>query len=1044
MSFIPPSTFDAPFGTRAAELAGHHPSAGGARAGSSTKAHKRGRSDMEEATKSASSRVHLSRRGAAKAGRPSVSKRARRRPTMRMLKNGTATKLQALFRGHMLRQRLQFDKMNAAFDSLIAEDTKLFALLYECETILTDGFEKGMMTREVYDKQITNLSKTCNKFRALNASIDEAKGSGALISPEEFAEQYEEVLAGIRTEVGAFVKENGSMSLFSSVDFAWEPDVPRELPPKAIRDLSLLNTLFDPRGYKVVTMESDEAGNYTLEAIGGTARRLRSDTREIHDPAGYLAQGRPLLLDSAFFKHESSYEEVNGGELVIPMGEDQALVFTGTFRNDPINLHDSSGSFRKKNAAFVAAAASERGIPSTFKKRFLQTYAVRDFILKDTTSYVKDMREAYAFQQEIDDMSIFQLPMAFLHAPAARQIKILNVLLMQDDPTMGFFLFSILQENIPEYGSHIKECLHYTIQQVLSETETSFEEMKKRIGSLGEEDVPYEARILASKMDDSTKARALKMAQEIKNPHASDASKMKSWLDGLLRLPLGKFTPEEVTMASDPTEIASYMRHIQETMDGAVYGHEEAKSALMRVVGQWIANGGNGGEVIALQGPPGNGKTTFAKEGVAKALNRPFCFIPIGGATDSSFLLGHDFTYVGSKWGHIAEVLIQAGSMNPVIYIDELDKISQTAKGEEIIGVLTHLMDSSQNSEFHDKYFDGIDFDLSKALFIVSYNDEAKIDPILKDRMITINTSGLSAADKRVVANHYLMPSILKSVGMEPGMITITDEMVNYLVENYTHEAGVRRLKEALFAICRELNLERLLNPDLAFPIAITEEVIHKCIKEPRVHLDSIPPKPTVGSVNGLYATVAGGGGLTVMQTFKTVATSRLELELTGSQGDVMQESMHAARTVAWNLLPEAYQKRIMKKDPFGLHVHAPSTSMPKDGPSAGGAITTSMISQLTGVPVRNDIAMTGEIDIMGRISAIGGLEFKLIGAKKAGVRMVLAPKENAKDLAKAQKDFPELFADGSFEVVLVDNIHQVLELALMPNDIDFQDYSAL
>jgi ATP-dependent Lon protease len=211
----------------------------------------------------------------------------------------------------------------------------------------------------------------------------------------------------------------------------------------------------------------------------------------------------------------------------------------------------------------------------------------------------------------------------------------------------------------------------------------------------------------------------------------------------------------------------------------------------------------------------GTGKTTLVKEGVSKILNRPFTFIPLGGATDSSFLEGHSYTYEGSVWGKIVDILTKCKYMNPVIYFDELDKLSDTPRGEEIAGILTHLTDVSQNDQFHDKYFSGIDFDLSRALFIFSYNDESKINPILKDRMYHIETKGYNNIEKTIIANQYLMPKIRTNVAFKDGDIIISNDVLEYINSNLTNEEkGVRNLKRCLEVIHNKLNLHRLLQPD--------------------------------------------------------------------------------------------------------------------------------------------------------------------------------------------------------------------------------------
>mgnify|MGYP001347032291 FL=1 len=283
----------------------------------------------------------------------------------------------------------------------------------------------------------------------------------------------------------------------------------------------------------------------------------------------------------------------------------------------------------------------------------------------------------------------------------------------------------------------------------------------------------------------------------------------------------------------------------KQILDNAVYGMEDAKMQILQMIGQWISNPDATGTAIALMGPPGTGKTTLIKEGISKILRRPFAFLALGGATDSSFLEGHGYTYEGSNPGKIVDILIQSKCMNPVIYFDEVDKISDTPKGEEITGILTHLTDTTQNDKFQDRYFAELEFNLSKCLFIFSYNDDSKVNPILKDRMYKITTKEYNAKEKTVIANKHLLPKIKQQVNFKDDEVVIPDEEINYIIEKYTgKESGVRNLKRCLEIIYTKLNLYRLMKDgasifeekdkiEVTFPITVTKEIIEKLLKGP-------------------------------------------------------------------------------------------------------------------------------------------------------------------------------------------------------------------
>jgi ATP-dependent Lon protease len=310
-----------------------------------------------------------------------------------------------------------------------------------------------------------------------------------------------------------------------------------------------------------------------------------------------------------------------------------------------------------------------------------------------------------------------------------------------------------------------------------------------------------------------------------------------------MRIPFGKYNSLPISISDGVEKCHDFMAHSQQLLENAVYGLNDAKMQIMQMLGQLVTNPKAIGTAIAIHGPPGTGKTSLVKEGISKILDRPFAFIALGGATDSSFLEGHSYTYEGSVWGKIVQILIDSKCMNPVIYFDELDKISDTPKGEEIAGILTHLTDTSQNSQFHDKYFAEIDFDLSKCLFIFSYNDETKVNSILKDRMYRIKTKGYDKKQKTVISDKYLLPKIREQVKFETEDIVIPQETIHHIIDNHCNkEDGVRNLKRCLEIIYTKLNLYRLMKPgsnlfaeDMAlkveFPFTVTKDIVDKLIK---------------------------------------------------------------------------------------------------------------------------------------------------------------------------------------------------------------------
>ena len=360
-------------------------------------------------------------------------------------------------------------------------------------------------------------------------------------------------------------------------------------------------------------------------------------------------------------------------------------------------------------------------------------------------------------------------------------------------------------------------------------------------------DKPYRLALLDSDMPAKFKASAMQRLNVLRTmePGESEYYKIKNWVDTFMRIPFGMYQSLDVKMSDGIDTCHNFMHNAKSTLDNCVYGLDDAKMQIMQMMGQWISNPSAMGTAIAIKGPMGTGKTTLVKEGISKILGREFAFIALGGTGDSSFLEGHSYAYEGSSWGKIVQILIDSKCMNPVIYFDELDKISDTPRGEEIIGILTHLTDSSQNSQFHDKYFSEVDFDLSKCLFIFSYNDESKVNPILRDRMYRIQTKGYDAKDKIVIARKHLLPSIREQVNFTEEDVIIPDETLQHIISSQDmtkQESGVRNLKRCLEIIYTKLNLFRLVKPnnslfsneldiDVTFPFTVTAKHIDKFIK---------------------------------------------------------------------------------------------------------------------------------------------------------------------------------------------------------------------
>ncbi len=370
-------------------------------------------------------------------------------------------------------------------------------------------------------------------------------------------------------------------------------------------------------------------------------------------------------------------------------------------------------------------------------------------------------------------------------------------------------------------------------------------------------DTPYLIHLINIDIPDIYKACALKKINMLRSMETgfgnSEYYKIKAWVDTFIKIPFNKYNNLPITFADGIEICHSFMQDAKKTLDSVVYGLDDAKIQIMQLIGLWLVNPNAIGSAIAIKGPMGTGKTTLIKDGISKILNRPFALVALGGCGDSGFLDGHDYVYEGSKYGKIIEILIKSGCMNPVILFDELDKISDSPKGEEITGVLTHLTDTTQNSNYTDKYMSEITLDMSKALYIFSYNDETKVNPILKDRMYKIETKGYKTKDKLVICKDYLLPKIQEISKFNSHDIILSDDVIEYIINDFTEkESGVRNLKRCIEIIYTKLNLYRLMKPDenlfettikidkkVEFPFHLKKEIIDKLLN--RTNKNDIP-----------------------------------------------------------------------------------------------------------------------------------------------------------------------------------------------------------
>jgi ATP-dependent Lon protease len=368
----------------------------------------------------------------------------------------------------------------------------------------------------------------------------------------------------------------------------------------------------------------------------------------------------------------------------------------------------------------------------------------------------------------------------------------------------------------------------------------------ERMKSFGKDaDIPMKFQIISLPVSDYVKTTVLKKIAAIED-ESGESYKLKNWIEAFLRIPFGKHIPLPVKLDDGREKCSQFMRESRQILDKAVYGMASAKTQIMQTLAQWIVNPVSAGNVIALQGPAGVGKTSIARNGIAQALHRPFEFFSLGGASDISNFVGHSYTYEGSMWGRIAEALMHSKCMNPVLYFDELDKISGTPHGEEIASMLIHLTDRSQNTQFHDRYFSGVDFDVSQCLFVFSFNDITAVNAILRDRMQVINCSGYTAKDKQAILQDYVWPDLLNRLKFIKEDIILTEEAIKFIISD--KEPGVRSMIRTAESIITRLNMIRIADEEtmkeykfythLVFPVKLDETMIKKLLTDAQAKED--------------------------------------------------------------------------------------------------------------------------------------------------------------------------------------------------------------
>ncbi len=521
-----------------------------------------------------------------------------------------------------------------------------------------------------------------------------------------------------------------------------------------------------------------------------------------------------------------------------------------------------------------------------------------------------------------------------------------------------------------------------------------------------------EEKIKTKKMSKEASLKARKELKKLKmmSPMSAEATVVRNYIDWIISLPWYEYTEDKLEIAG-----------AEQILDEDHYGLKKAKERILEYLAVQKLVDQLKGPILCFVGPPGVGKTSLARS-IARAMDRRFVRISLGGVRDEAEIRGHRRTYIGALPGKLVQSLKKAGSGNPVILLDEVDKMSTDFRGDPSSALL-EVLDPEQNHTFVDHYLD-LDYDLSKVMFICTANTMGGIPLPLQDRMEVIRLAGYTDLEKRSIARRYLIPKQKEANGLGKVPVTFRESALRFLIDRYTKEAGVRSLERELASVCRKLAKDLLKKgpPAEGKGYLVTVKQVQKLLGPPRFRHGAAEAEDQVGLTTGLAWTELGGELLTVEAT---VMPGKGKLTITGKLGDVMQESAQAAMSYVRSRAEVlGLEKRFLES--IDIHVHVPEGAIPKDGPSAGITMATTLVSALCKLPVRRDVAMTGEITLRGRVLPIGGLKEKVLAAHRGGITKVLIPRENEKDI----RDIPQRVRQ-KLELVLVDSADDVLRHAL-------------
>ena len=777
-----------------------------------------------------------------------------------------------------------------------------------------------------------------------------------------------------------------------------------------------------------------------------------------------INSNKEFYSDKMFIRKntESQKEELLDNNYILFINlSDRWFKIECTFELDALQIDSRLMINTEYEYIYIRKKEIDKMIPENmkFKKKYLKYCSVHELITIPKDDFCKYLTDKQVKYDKINNKPFPSLMKDFI----GKTMDLLNwfetikLLLLGSDENINVAgsLFSLLKDkktNISLVPDIIYDNLVFCNQMKLKKINQTLKIELDKLSELNYESIDFKKELARStQIPTYVRALAMEKYNEMKLNN-NDYNKQLTYVKTVLSFPWNndddnnKFHRYNTNRA----DAKNFLKEVDIKLNKTTYGHKKLKEQISLLITKWISNPNSSGSAIGLLGPPGVGKTLIAKS-LSKALDIPMVMITLGGQNDSELLIGHGYTYSGAQPGMIIKKMCEAGKSRCIMYFDELDKsCAKHGSVNEITSILIHLTDPNTNKAFQDRFFQGIDFPLDKVIFIASYNDSNKIDPILLDRLIELEAKPYNIEDKINILTDHIIPELKENIGIKKDINYNKDDLKKFIYE-FTSESGVRDLKHKMEQVLLNINKDIIMSDKEPENIVLTYNSIVEFLGEKNKNKRKmVPTENRIGYINGLYATASGGGGITSIEICPFKTGDGFKIKTTGSMGDVMKESIEVAFTRACTFISENVSLKNITKDdssitniseyikknfPFGFHVHAPEGATPKDGPSAGAAFTIGFISVILNIPAIRTVAMTGEMNLGGSVTAIGGLIYKLIGAKYAGVKLALVPRDNETDMREILENNSDLF-DDEFKYVYVDNMHDVVSNTLVDNDL--------